>query len=249
MKGSFQTEARFMVSWTTPWLAPPSPKNVSATRSVPWIFAASAAPGADRHARGDDAVAAEDVQVERRDVHRAAQAPAVPVLAPHQLGHHPVHPGALGDRVAVAPVVRDDEVVLAQVRAGAGGHRLLADVAVGGALHDALQEELGDLLVESPDLDHRAVDTLAELSRELHGGILSRGLGMGPWRRGLDGPGAGGGFGVPVGMLRPLYGERRVQGRAPPAWLGPAASRLREVRAGPGAGGRRVTREDSGYNA
>ena len=44
MKGSFQTEARFMVSWTTPWLAPPSPKNVSATRSVPWIFAASEAP-------------------------------------------------------------------------------------------------------------------------------------------------------------------------------------------------------------
>ena len=61
--------------------------------------------GADGHARGDDPVAPEDVEVERRDVHRAAQAPAVAVHAPHQLGHHAVHPGALGDRVAVAPVV------------------------------------------------------------------------------------------------------------------------------------------------
>ena len=32
MTGSFQTEARFMLSWRTPWLAPPSPKKATATR-------------------------------------------------------------------------------------------------------------------------------------------------------------------------------------------------------------------------
>ena len=89
---------------------------------------------ADRHAGRHDAVGAQHVEVERGNVHRAAEAPAVAVLAPHQLGHHEVEARALGDAVAVAAMVADDGVVLGQVRAGAGGDRLLADIAMRRAL-------------------------------------------------------------------------------------------------------------------
>jgi hypothetical protein len=42
--GSFQIAARFIASWTTPWLAPPSPKKVITTWSVFRSRLASAAP-------------------------------------------------------------------------------------------------------------------------------------------------------------------------------------------------------------
>ena len=46
MTGSFQMAARFMLSWTMPWLAPPSPKNATDTWSEPRCLAAIAAPTA-----------------------------------------------------------------------------------------------------------------------------------------------------------------------------------------------------------
>src|SRR5204863_72198 len=44
MIGSAHTAARFSASWTTPWLAPPSPKKAMTTLSVFLSFDASAAP-------------------------------------------------------------------------------------------------------------------------------------------------------------------------------------------------------------
>ena len=44
--GSFHTEARFILSWSTPWLAPPSPKKATATLSVPFTRLVRAAPTA-----------------------------------------------------------------------------------------------------------------------------------------------------------------------------------------------------------
>ena len=127
--------------------------------------------GADRQSGRHDAVAAQDVEVEVGDVHGAAEAAAVAVDAPHQLGHHAVDAGALGDAVAVAAVVADDVVVHAEIRARRRRHRLLADVAVGGALHQALVEQLGRPLVEAPDLHHGRVETLELLAAELHGAL------------------------------------------------------------------------------
>ena len=124
--------------------------------------------GADGHAGRHDAIGAQHVEVERGDVHGAAEAPAVTVLAPHQLGHHEVEARALGDAVAVAAVVADDGVVLRQVCAGAGGDRFLPDVAVGGALDLTRVEELHRLLVEAADADHHLVERLERLAAQWH---------------------------------------------------------------------------------
>jgi len=124
--------------------------------------------GADGQPGRHDAVAAEDVEVQRGDVHGSAEAAAVPVLPSHQLGHHPVHPRALGDAMAVAAVGPDDVVVLAQRRAGAGRDRLLADVGVRRSLHQALVEQLHRALVEPADLHHRRVQALEALAADLH---------------------------------------------------------------------------------
>src|SRR5207245_10074733 len=123
---------------------------------------------ADWHAGGHDPVAAQDVQVERRDVHRAAEAAAVAVLPAHELRHHAVHARALRDAVAVTAVGADDVVALAEGRAGAGRHGLLADVAVRRALDEPGVEELNRLLVEAADLDHRGVEALELLAADRH---------------------------------------------------------------------------------
>ena len=123
---------------------------------------------ADGHAGRHDAVGAQHVEVERGDVHGAAETAAVAVLAPHQLGHHEVEAGALGDAVAVTAVIADDGIVLRQLRAGAGGDRLLADVAVGRALDLPRVEELHRLLVEAADPDHDLVERLERFPAEWH---------------------------------------------------------------------------------
>ena len=182
--GSRHTAARFSDSWNTPWLEAPSPKNATTTVSSPRSFAASAAPQGQRHRRPDDAVGAEDVQVEVRDVHRAAEAPAVACLAAHQLGHHPVHARPLRDAVTVAAVMARDEVPLGQVRAHSGGDRFLSDVAVGGALDLAALEQLRDLLVEAAHARHRSIEAFHLLGGEAGVREGDRGVGR---RRGFGG--------------------------------------------------------------
>ena len=59
----------------------------------------------------DDRVGAEHALLDRGDVHAAAAAAAVAVLAADDLGHHPAQVEALGDAVAVAAVGARDVVV------------------------------------------------------------------------------------------------------------------------------------------
>ena len=78
----------------------------------------------------DDAVAAEDVEREVGDVHRAAEPLAVARPLAEHLGHHPVQVGAGCDQVAVGAMVADEVVGLAHHPGRADGDRLLADAAV-----------------------------------------------------------------------------------------------------------------------
>src|SRR5262249_29420517 len=133
--------------------------------------------GTNREPGRHDAVAPEDVEVERGDVHRPAETAAVAGLAPHQLGHHPIDARALGDAMAVAAMVAHDAVLLAQRRARARGHRFLADERVRGTLDEAGLEQLRRLLVEAADSHHRLEEVLEELRRRLHG-VTSA---AGPW--------------------------------------------------------------------
>ncbi len=89
----------------------------------------------------DDAVAAEDVEREVGDVHRAAEPLAVARSLAEHLGHHPVQVGAGRDQVAVRAVVADEVVGLAHHAGGADGDRLLPDAAVRRPEDHALLEQ------------------------------------------------------------------------------------------------------------
>ena len=84
----------------------------------------------DRRSAADDAVGADDADVEVGDVHRATLAVAVPGRFAEQLGEHQPHVATLGDAVTVAAVSAGDRVVGPEVGADADGHRLLASVEV-----------------------------------------------------------------------------------------------------------------------
>jgi hypothetical protein len=116
------------------------------------------------------AVGAQHADRKIRDVHRAALAAVEAGGLAEQLGHHAAQVRALGQRVAV-PAVGGGEVVGGmQVRADAGGHRLLPGGQVqrpahqarraGGALavgaDAALAGDFGGVL-ECPDAHHGAV--------------------------------------------------------------------------------------------
>ena len=113
--------------------------------------------GRDRDAAADDAVRAEVALRGVGDVHRAAAASAVAGLAAEQLREHPAEVGALRDAVAVAAVGRGDPVVVAQVRADAGGDGLFAGVAVDRSPDLVLAEERRAPLLEAADRPHDAV--------------------------------------------------------------------------------------------
>ena len=80
----------------------------------------------------------------------AAAAPARNAGRPaEELGDQFARRHALGQRVAVAAVGAEDDVVGAQVRADADGDRLLADVGVAGAVDEPLRVGAGELLLRS----------------------------------------------------------------------------------------------------
>ena len=88
------------------------------------------------------------------DVHRAAEAAAVAGLASHELGHHAVGAGTLGDAVAVAAVGGGDHIPLPQGGYGPDGDGLLSDVEVRRPVDLALGVEVVDLLVEGAAEEH-----------------------------------------------------------------------------------------------
>ncbi len=104
----------------------------------------------------DDAVAAEDVEREIGDVHRAAEPLAVARPLAEHLGHHPVQVGAGGDQVAVRAVVADEVVGLAHHAGRADGDRLLADAAVRRPEDHALLEQRRGALLEGANQQHQA---------------------------------------------------------------------------------------------
>ena len=105
----------------------------------------------------DDPVAAEDVEREVGDVHRAAEPLAVARPLPEHLGHHPAEVGPGRDQVAVRAVMADEVVRLAHHAGGADGDRLLPDAAVRRAEDDALLEELRGAVLEAADQRHQPV--------------------------------------------------------------------------------------------
>ena len=111
----------------------------------------------DRDAAGDHAVRAEHADGKVRDVHRAALAAAIAARPAVKLQHHALRLGALGDRVAVAAMVRGDAVVLAQIGADAGRDPLLPDrdMQRPGDFAGLVRLERG--LLEGADAHHRAI--------------------------------------------------------------------------------------------
>ena len=105
----------------------------------------------------DDAVAAEDVQRQVGDVHRAAEPLAVARPLPEHLGHHPAEIGSGRDQMAVRAVVADEEIRGTHDAGGADRDRLLADAAVRSADDHALLEELGGAILEAADQRHQPV--------------------------------------------------------------------------------------------
>ena len=130
-------------------------------------FRGQAGAGGDRQRGADDAIGAENIEPHVGDVHGAAQAPRGPRIAAHQLGHHAIDLGALGDAVAVPAMGARDVVVIAQGGAYPGGDRLLANVEMGGALDQAFPEELGGALLEGADTAHRRVQRFLDLGCEI----------------------------------------------------------------------------------
>ena len=79
----------FSASWNAPMFVVPSPKNATATWSVPRIWADHAAPFAMHEVRADDGVGAHHPLRRVGEVHRAALAAQDAVLPAQQLGHAP----------------------------------------------------------------------------------------------------------------------------------------------------------------
>ena len=110
-----------------------------------------------RQAGADDAVAAEDLEREVGDVHRAAEPVAVSRPLSEHLGHHPAEVGAGRDQVAVRAVMANEVVGVAHDAGGADGDCLLPDAAVRRPEDDALLEQLRGAILEAPDQSHQAV--------------------------------------------------------------------------------------------
>ena len=87
-----------------------------------------------------------------------AAAPAAAARSPAiQLGQHGFEAAALGQVVAVSPVLAEDLVVRLQRSADPNSDRLLANAQVHGTTHLLLGVTLGNGLLNQPDAQHGAV--------------------------------------------------------------------------------------------
>lgn len=115
--------------------------------------------GADRHREvgADDGVGAEHERVGLGEVHRAALGPAQPRGPLHEFGEALLRGGTPGHGVVVAAVGGEDVVVVAQGGARADGDRLVACGEMGGALDEALEEQVVGSLLGAADEGHLLV--------------------------------------------------------------------------------------------
>jgi hypothetical protein len=120
-------------------------------------FEAVAGPGRLEDGRPDDAAGPHQADPRGEQVHAAAAAVRAAGLPAVQLGDELPRRHALGQRVTVAAVRAEDDVVGPQMGADAGRDRLLADVGVAGAVNQAALVGARQPLFTAADPRHRAV--------------------------------------------------------------------------------------------
>ena len=119
---------------------------------------AVAGPGGLEDARPDDAAGAHHADFRGEEVHAAAAALRAAGRAAEQLGDQLARREPLGQGMAVAAVRAEDDVVGPQMRADAGGDRLLADVGVAGAVDQPALMRPCQLLLAAANEHHRAIE-------------------------------------------------------------------------------------------
>ena len=131
-------------------------KETETDSSRPLHFLTEADTNCDGDAAGHDAVGAQVAAGHVSDVHGAAAAAAVARFLAHELGHHAVQIGPLGDAVAVAAMGAEDVVVGLQRGHRTDGRGFHADAQVHRAVDLALRVQVLGLLFEGADQPHLA---------------------------------------------------------------------------------------------
>jgi hypothetical protein len=103
----------------------------------------------------DDAVGAQDADIQVDDMHRPAFAAAVARRLAKQLGHHQVESAAFGDAVSVSSMGAGDVIVTLQCGTGACSHSLLPKAQMDSPVQPDRREHLPDRLFEQADTEHR----------------------------------------------------------------------------------------------
>ena len=116
-------------------------------------------PGADRHLRTDDPMAAKEILFAAEHVHRAALAVRIAAPAAGQLGHHPLGVHAGSQHVTVVAIGGDDRVAFLERRLHTDDDGLLPDIEVTEAADQTHAVHLSGPLFEAPDQQHVAVVT------------------------------------------------------------------------------------------
>jgi hypothetical protein len=143
--------------------------------------------GAERHLRGDDAVATVEILVHGEHVHGAALPFGIAAPASREFRHHALRIHAASEHVAVVAISGDHLIALANGHLHPNDDRLLADVEVAEAADQPHAVHLARLLFEAADQQHFAIGFELFLAGEFRRrGVLSalflpgyRGLGFG----------------------------------------------------------------------
>ena len=111
----------------------------------------------NRQAGADNAVGAADTGLRAGDMHGAGIAVTGAVRAAENFGHERLQLHALGERVAMTAMRREDRVGRRQAGTHAGGDRFLADADVNEARDFAVGENLEKLFLHQPHAQHGVV--------------------------------------------------------------------------------------------
>ena len=106
-------------------------------------------------AGADDAAGPHHPDLGGEQVHRAPPAARAAGRPAEQLGTEVGRRHPLGEGMAMAAVGAEDGVAVGEVPADAGGHRLLPDIRVAGAMDEPARVAAGELLFGEADDEHR----------------------------------------------------------------------------------------------
>ena len=118
-----------------------------------------------RHGCADNAVGTQNIERHVGHMHRTTHATTVATRLTHQLSEHPIHARALGNAVAVPPVIASDVVVWPKMKAHARSDSLFARIAMSRSLYNACLEQFEHFLLEQSDPDHHRVKPSERLGR------------------------------------------------------------------------------------